>query len=222
MTPYYWEMSEKKKLQWRPILLEAVFVVLGVFLALIANEWWSTVKRERAADELLLAVRSEVVRNHGIVKESMEYHWTISGRLRGALAQGSTLQAQDFDGGFMALNDPMSSAWETIQAANALPDLPVAAVLSLSKTYQQQARYREQRSTMGDVIYQTMFEEGMSGVPNRPAGHFSLLGSLMYVECGLMGAYSAAVESIDGPAFDETALELPEGCGFFPSRTSSQ
>ncbi len=40
------------------------------------------VKRERAADELLLAVRSEVVRNHAIVKESMEYHWVISGRLR--------------------------------------------------------------------------------------------------------------------------------------------
>ena len=215
-------MNDQHTLRWRPILLEALFVVLGVFLALVANEWWSTVKRERAADELLLAVRSEVVRNHAILKDSMEYHWRISGRIRQTMGTGSSLQASDFDRGFMARNDPMSSAWETVHAANALRDLPVAAVLSLSRTYQEQERYREQRSTVGDLIYQTMFEEGMSGVPSRPAGHFGLLGSLMFVECGLMGYYEEAVGVIDGPTFDDSALEAPEGCSFFPSRTDGQ
>lgn len=212
-------MSAPRQIHWTPILLEAAFVVLGVFLALISNEWWSAVKREREAEEVLQAVRLELVNNHDLVSSSVQFHGSLSGMIQQALTSGRTLETRDFNQGFMSQSDPQSSAWETAQSSGAIPDMPVEAVLSLSQTYQVQQRYSDQRGEVARMIYQSMFEEGMDGLPQRPMSHLALLGSFMYTECRLLVDYEKAVTAVDGVPAD-SAMAMPMACSYMPKRSS--
>jgi hypothetical protein len=64
----------RPKIDWRPILLEAAFVVLGVVLALGANEWRKSYVDRRNAEAALASIREELQANRTVVGESFDYH----------------------------------------------------------------------------------------------------------------------------------------------------
>ncbi|MBO6576925.1 MAG: hypothetical protein JJ896_15850 [Rhodothermales bacterium] len=201
-------MTAANRINWKPIFLEAMFVVFGVFVALFANDWWAERRAVEEANGLLGTIESEILDNHALVSQSALYHMELSGRLYAAMGAGERLSPRDFERGFMSLNEPLAAAWSTAVEADAVPNMPVVVVLSLSRTYQEQERYRTQRAMLAELIYQGMYDGGLQALPSRPGSHATLLSSSIFLECGLLDLYQSSLQVLGR----EAPPQMPQGC----------
>jgi hypothetical protein len=211
------ESIHRRIVDWRPILLEAFFVVLGVVLALAANEWRQALADRRSAGTALESIREELAANRESVLEAAQYHLYLTdtlNALRRQAPEGGNDPAPGprvFSKGFVSPAPLLNTAWETAGATEAVRHMAHDDVLVLARIYEQQRRYAAQTDQIGALIYSEMFARGMGGMVRNYANLSSIVAALWYRECGLLLGYDRALAELRDGARAPVA-PLPQRC----------
>jgi hypothetical protein len=215
--------SRLRAIDWRPILLEAFFVVLGVVLALAANEWRQSIADRRSAATALESIHEELDANRRSVLASVKYHLHLSDTLRVVLREAaargdsaSPASIRVFTQGFVHPAQLLSTAWETAAATQAVRHMAHDDVLVLARIYDQQRRYATQSEQIGGLIYGEIFARGTSGVIRNAANLASIISAFWYRECELLIGYDQALAELRGRSTERR--EVPERCRRPPGR----
>lgn len=176
----------------RSAFYEAFFVVLGVILALAANEWRQNQIQQERADGALTAVRAELRLDLELLQGSLGYHEEKMGALWGMLQRGEGPQdAGFFDRGFVSPAQVQLTAWETAKTTGLVESFALDDVLKLSELYDKLARYEAQALSIGQTIYAVMLDEGIDGMTARWRNLMAIQGTFVYREKELTGALEA-------------------------------
>ncbi len=201
----------KQRIAWRPLLLEAFFVVLGVVLALAANEWREYRNHRQHAAQALAGIREELDANRRAVDDALRYHLHLADTLRLFLAQPDG-RPPTFSRGFTDPATMLSTAWETANATDAVSYMDYDDVLLLSRTYAGQRSYEQQKQNVGQLIYARLFDEGFQGVYGNLANLQTILMTFAYRECQLLESYAEAFVHLGEPAATADAPAIPAVC----------
>lgn len=179
------------------ILLEASFVVLGVFLALVLNEWRAEAhERDRAALARASLV-DEVRANAEAMRQAHAYHEGLIDTLR-AWAGPSPPAPAVFSRGFISPVSVRTTAWDAATAADAVAAMAYDEVLLLSGAYAAQQSYVASIEQAGRVIYQAVYDRGPDGVAADYPRILHLVYSLYYLEERLLETYETTLARLDG------------------------
>lgn len=194
--------SSAQHINWKPLLLEAFFVVLGVVLAFAINEWREHRNQLEHARVALESIQHELVSNRQAVHASATYHLFLSDTLR-SLTQSSaqrdqTLQRANrlFGKGYVSSATLLSTAWNAANATDAITHMPYADVLRLSSIYQEQRQYESQAEQAGHLIYTKLFNEGHAGMLRQYDGLAILISTFWYTECRLLQRYDEVLATL--------------------------
>ncbi len=209
------EHTDENRLQWLPILLEALFVVLGVVLAFAANEWREGRNEKKHAQTALEGIINELEVNRSAVESSLLYHYHLTDTLRQIYSQNPVLgevivhpDGQIFSRGYIAPAALLSTAWEAANATDAVAAMAYTDVLKLSQIYQSQRRYEQQVQQSGQLIYTKLFNEGHAGMQRNYGNLSTILSAFWYQECKLLSSYEDVLTVLS----DVEEKELPEIC----------
>jgi hypothetical protein len=190
--------------------------VLGVVLALAANEWRQGVADRRSAGTALASIREELESNRELVLGSVQYHLQLTDTLaalrRRSANEGGAAPLPDariFAQGFVRPATLLSTAWETATTTDVVRHMSHADVLALARMYEQQRRYAAQTERIGDLIYNEIFARGTQGVLRNHANLSSIIAALSFRECELLDGYEKALAQIGGAG---QARQLPGAC----------
>ncbi|MEM8558537.1 MAG: hypothetical protein AAGG50_12005 [Bacteroidota bacterium] len=192
-------MADSKRLRLASILFEAGFVVLGVFLALVANEWRSDVKARQHAEVARAGIIEEIRTNRAAVEEMRDYHRVLIDSLRTRPPDGPP-PFHLYQRGFANAATTLSTAWDAANATDAVSFMDFDDVLAFSALYAQQDRYERTTLEIGAVIFGELFETGSAGVARNVRSLADINGSLYYQELGLLAAYDRTLEQVTGLA----------------------
>jgi hypothetical protein len=124
-------------------LVESVFVVASILLALAVDEWAQNKEYEELADQTLVIFQREIVQNRARLVDVSPYH----GGIRDLLGQMSAIEEENLDVRpfFEGLDPPvlLNTAWETALATGALTHMDFEIVSALSLTYSIQEGFQE-------------------------------------------------------------------------------
>jgi hypothetical protein len=190
-------VPEPRRVRLAPILLEAGFVVLGVFLALVANEWRSEVSARERAAQARAGVVEEIRTNREAVVEIRDYHAHLVDTLRTFPPDGPAPSIRVFDRGFANAATTLSTAWDAANATDAVSHMAFDDVLAFSALYAKQRRYERVTEEIGSVIFGEIFERGSIGVTDRFRSLADINGSLLYLEYGLVATYDSVLVRLD-------------------------
>lgn len=189
-------MQEKTRQTIRAALFEAIFVVLGVVLALAANEWRQAVADRRQAESALESIVEEIESNRVAVAGSLEYHEERLELLRQVREGGEPLHAGRFPRGFVMAAPTYQTAWASAAETGALRHMPYEAVLRVSRVYARQARYEEQTRRTGEILYEELYRGGQQAVLQNPAGLATLIGTFVFRERELLERYDEILATL--------------------------
>ncbi len=213
--------AKERRLDWKPILLEAFFVVLGVVLALTANEWREARNHRQEAAAALESIREELATNRDSVAASLTYHAhlidTLAAFMRGAAVpgdEGAHPRAELFSRGFIHPAPVLSTAWEAARATDAVRHMAYEDVLLVSQIYQDQERYEEQGQIVSENIYRTLFDEGFQAMERKYRNLFGIIYTFMYSECRLLEQYAAAAPRLGGALAAERPVAVLAACQY--------
>ncbi|HOX26068.1 MAG TPA: hypothetical protein PLL30_09105 [Candidatus Krumholzibacteria bacterium] len=179
-------------------LFEAFFVVLGVVLALAANEWRQDRADRAHADRALAAIAEELRSNREGVLAAGEYHEERMSRIYGRGPQEPRLEARDFPRGFISPARVFRTAWDTAGETGALEHLDYAKVLALSRVYASQDRYEHQARTAGELIYAELFRGGTEAIVANQGNLAMVIGTFAYRERELVAEYDSLLVHLEG------------------------
>ncbi|HEX5727511.1 MAG TPA: hypothetical protein VFX98_18710 [Longimicrobiaceae bacterium] len=221
-------MTRKLVVDWRPILLESFFVVLGVVVALAANEVRQAVVQRREAATALASIREELATNRRAVLESASYHIRLNDTLftyvrsapGGASAPARVPDVRVFERGFINPAQLLSTAWNAASATEAVHHMQYADVLLLARIYEEQRDYQRQSEQVGSIIYGGIFNQGMGGVLRNYSNLSSIISSFWYRECQLLRSYDEVLPRLraEGAATGDPPPPAPERCRRIPRR----
>lgn len=182
----------------RSALFEAFFVVLGVVLALGANEWRQDRADQAHARRALAAITEELAANRAAVQASHDYHQDRLRAIYAAQSEGEALAPRDFPRGFIGPAQVYQTAWEAARETGALSDLDYATLLALSRAYESQDRYEAQARAVGGIIYEQMFREGVDSVAAAGTKLAALIHTFRFREEELLSSYDEVLAVLDG------------------------
>lgn len=176
-----------------PALFEAAFVVLGVVLALAANQWREgRLERERVS-LATSAVAAELRDNRAAVVAASAYHARILDSLRARRPTSWRPAPAMFSRGFVSPAQVSSTAWQSAAAAGVVEHMPYQAVLRLSRAYATQGRYEHQAQSVGELIYGELYRGGTQGIANNYSNLGNLIGAFLYRERQLIAVYDSTL-----------------------------
>ena len=192
------QAPHQRRVNWRTLLLEVFFIVLGVVLALGANAWREHRSHLRHAAIALESIRDELEANRQAVDKSLTYHAQLYDTLNtyarpASQNDGAAPTMGVFAGGFINPATTFSTAWEAANVTDAVGYMAYDDVLSLSRVYERQREYYDQQKLVGQNIYTTLFNEGRAGMLRNFENLQSILGTFMYRECDLLERYDAVL-----------------------------
>lgn len=191
-------MSDRSSSLLRSAFYEAFFVVLGVILALAANEWRQNQIQQARADGALEAVRAELRLDLELLRTSLGYHEEKMGALWGMLQSGAEPEgAGFFDRGFVSPAQVQLTAWQTAKTTGLVESFALDDVLKLSELYGKLERYEAQALSIGQTIYAVMLDEGIDGMTARWRNLMAIQGTFVYREKELTGALEGYLSADD-------------------------
>jgi hypothetical protein len=176
-----------------PALFEAAFVVLGVVLALGANEWRQNREDRRRVVVATNAIGAEIASNRAAVVAASAYHSRILDSLR---VNGSASWRPSpvlFSRGFVSPAQLSATAWQSAATTGVVEHMPYQTVLQLSQAYASQARYEHQAQSIGEVIYGELFRNGVEGITGNYRNLGNLIGAFLYRERQLAAMYDSTL-----------------------------
>jgi hypothetical protein len=176
--------------------LEALFISLGVFLALMGEQWRDQAHIRETTQASLRRFRTEIATNRAAVAAVKDYHVGLRQSLNAYLAadpkarQSSSVQIKGLQPVFFE-----STAWDLALATQSLTHLDPAVGFALSRIYGLQREYAGLTRSIMQAVYL------------RPiADNFQALsyyyGDVVPWETTLMGLYDDIVPQLDR-ALDE-------------------
>jgi hypothetical protein len=189
-------MSNKTRDAIKSALFEATFVVLGVVLALAANEWRQARADQRESERALAAILEELESNRDAVAESLEYHSNLLGLLNADHAEGWSPEPQHFNRGFIFPARISHTAWESASETGALTKTDLEIVIKLSDAYAMQERYEAQARSAGEIIYGEIFRNGVPAIVRNYRNLASTIATFVYREQELMAAFDATLAGL--------------------------
>ena len=190
-------MTDARPFRLAPILLEAGFVVLGVFLALVANGWRADVNARNQAASARATVIEEIRANREAVLEMQRYHAALLDTLQAFPPGSPPPSPQTFSRGFANAATTLSTAWDAANATDAVSHMDYEDVLAFSALYALQHRYERTAEEIGSVIFDAIFERGSDGVAANHRNLSHINGALLYLEYRLLAAYDELLERLD-------------------------
>jgi hypothetical protein len=178
-----------------PALFEATFVVLGVVLALAANELRQGRQDHRRATVATTAIAAELQSNRAALVSASRYHTELLDSLRVNRPANWRPSAWMFPRGFVAPAQLSSTAWESAGDAGVVEHMPYPVVLRLSRAYADQNRYEHQAQSIGSVIYAELYRNGVEGVTGNYRNLGNLIGSFLYREKHLIALYDSTLKA---------------------------
>jgi len=172
-----------------PALFEAAFVVLGVVLALAANEWRQNRADIARANTALTEIVRELAANRQAVATALEYHRGLVNKIAQVADNSTTLRLRDFSSGFIAPAQVHSTAWSSAAEIGALTNMPYESVLVLSRVYAQQENYQQQAKSVGQIIYAELYRGGTSAIIANSDNLVNVLQTFAYREQQLLESY---------------------------------
>ena len=207
-------------IKWRPILLEAFFVVLGVLLALSGNEWRQDRINKNRAEAALDSIIEEISANQSMVHASIEYHSMLVDTLTAFMMvhgrdPSRHPNPQLFSKGFTNPAPIVSRAWETAMATGVVEYMDYEDVLRVSQLYESQDGYEMQSQFVGQEIYSQIFQSGYLKIVQNYQNLNAIVGTYLYRECELAQAYAGFLPAYRGAV---EANDVPEVCQRMPRR----
>ncbi|HWL40485.1 MAG TPA: hypothetical protein VNO75_09620 [Gemmatimonadaceae bacterium] len=176
-----------------PALFEAAFVVLGVVLALAANEWRQQRKDEHRVAVATRAINAELASNRTAVAAASAYHSRLLDSLRLGDSPSWRPSVMLFSRGFVSPAQLSSTAWQTAGTTGVVEHMPYQTVLRLSRVYASQARYDHQAQSIGEVLYAELYRTGTEGVTGNYRNLRNLIGAFLYRERHLTAVYDSTL-----------------------------
>ena len=214
-------------INWRATLLEAFFLVSGVVLAMAAGNWRENHNNKLRADIALESIMEELNANHASVTLAIGYHGHLLDTLYRYMGR-HIQEAESFPGmemfskGFINPASLLSGAWDAATATGIIEFMPYEKVLRISQVYKRQELYEAQSRSVGQLIYQRMFDEGTMGIVQNYRNLTQIIGSVAYTECGLARAYVEVLpelkEKMYAPETDSVVISIPQFCQYIPQR----
>ncbi|MFB3134018.1 MAG: hypothetical protein ACE10K_15985 [Rhodothermales bacterium] len=138
-----------------PMLLEVFFIMLGVMVALAANEWREGRALDKRTDAALENIRLEILRNQQTLQQRLPYHEALHDSLTSYLPELRNVSFQDVDGRRLGMSRGSffiivyDAAWQTALTSQTLPNVDFETLTLLSNIYQFQAYLKtiEERAT---------------------------------------------------------------------------
>jgi len=156
-------------------------VLLGVALALAANAWWEHRRDENRAAQALASIEIELRTNRDQVQSALDYH-NEKLELLQAWDASAPPSPREFSRGFVSPARVLRSAWDTAGASEALIKIDYEVLLTLSRAYAGQEAYEVQSRMVGDIIYRTIFDRGMTGLLEEYRNLASIIATFAYRE----------------------------------------
>ncbi|MDX1421301.1 MAG: hypothetical protein R3181_15150 [Rubricoccaceae bacterium] len=190
-------MPTSPRVRLGPILLEASFVVLGVFVALVANEWRADANARAHAAHARAGIVEEIAANRAAVAEAHAYHERLLDTLRTYFPpERPPPPPAVFDRGFVHAATLLRTAWDAANATDAVSHMDYDEVLAFSTLYAEQARYERAAQNAGSVIYSEIVEHGVPGVAENFRNLSYLIGANTYLEAELLAAYDEMLDAL--------------------------
>ncbi|MGD8320362.1 MAG: hypothetical protein PVJ02_07910 [Gemmatimonadota bacterium] len=122
-------------------IVESVFVVVSILLALAVDEWRENRSYEELADQSLGIFEREIRLNQARLEDAVPFHTGIRDLLGQAVDNAAA--TLDLRGIMEGVETPviLNTAWETALATGALTHMDVEMVSALSLTYSIQDRF---------------------------------------------------------------------------------
>jgi hypothetical protein len=173
------------------VLLEVFLISLGVFLALMAEQWRERARDRELAEESLRGFRSEILRNRKAVEAVTDYHATLYKELRAYLIADpkkrtpENIQMRGLQPVFFE-----QTAWDLALATQALAHIDSELALGLSRAYGLQRTYLGMTAGIMQAIYLRPMNESFEGLT-------WYYGDIVLWEPQLLQMYDALVPQID-------------------------
>ena len=178
-------------------MLEAVFVLLGVILALAANEWLQYSNQKAEAEAAIVSIQDEIQVNREAVVGSPDYHFQLTDTFVALLQQAQPGANENqvfpdsriFSKGFILPASLLSTAWQTANSTGAVSNMNYEDVLTFSRIYEQQRDYEQQSRMGGQLIYDKLFNEGFGGMVRNYANLTTMIFTFFYRECAILETF---------------------------------
>jgi type II secretory pathway pseudopilin PulG len=190
-------MKSTTKEAVRSALFEATFVVLGVILALAANEWRQARADRAQSQQAIAAIVQELNANRALVASAYDYHRNILQEIRNSEDNAPPPGFELFSRGFVAPARTSRTAWASASETGALAKTDYATVMELSKAYALQGYYETQARSVSEIIYAEIFKNGIQSVLSNYANLANTISTLLYRENELMEAYDSTIAALN-------------------------
>ena len=160
--------------------------------ALSVDEWKGRRAAEARAETALESIGEELAANREAVQSSLDYHHQKSRFLFGYAnpdSVGRRPSSRSFPRGFVSPAQVLSTAWLSAREIGALETLDYDLVLRLSLVYAQQERYERQKSSVAQIIYSKLLDQGDTGMLEKPTNLGMIVGTFAYREQELLETY---------------------------------
>ncbi len=194
-------MPDRRAIHLAPILLEASFVVLGVFLALVANEWRANANARDRGENARTGILEELRTNRAAVAAAAAYHEALFDSLGAQMGpDGKAPTPALFSEGFVKPATALTTAWDAAKATDAVNHMDYDDVLAFSRLYAMQERYATTAENTGSIIFGEIMARGVPGVAANYRNLIYLIGSFLHLERGLLHEYDTVLARFGGQA----------------------
>ena len=213
-------MSNSSNINWKSILLEAFFVVLGVVLAFTANEFREHRNNKNRAQAAMESIIDELSANQQTVMAAIDYHSSLMDTLHKFYrAYGNDPDrypsAGVFNQGFVNPASTVSRAWDTASTTGVVEHMTYDEVLLISQVYEKQKHYETQGVMAATEIYAFMFNKGLQEMVKNYSNLTTMIGSFAYTECDLVRTYAEVLPRLKS---DYVTIDTPAFCEYMPQR----
>jgi hypothetical protein len=191
-------MKENTRHALKSAFFEAFFVILGVGLALAANEWRQNTAAQKQADSALAGILVELEDNRAQVQASHDYHMGLVGMIQEKMGAGEAPVVDDFPRGFVSPARVADTAWDVATQTGVVSNMEYATLLELSRMYGLQDQYLSQVESVGGLIYGQIMAGGTQAIADNHRNLLQIIYTFIYREYGLLAAYDAMQTGKEG------------------------
>ncbi|NND71290.1 MAG: hypothetical protein HKN43_06905 [Rhodothermales bacterium] len=207
-----------------PIFLEAFFVVLGVVLALAANEWRQAQNEQERTAQAVAAINDEILINQENILSSLTYHISISDSLQTLVVrqrqEGRRILPSPglFSRGFIHPSEILTISYDLAIATDAIGNMDYEDALAYARIYDKYEAYQMQQNRVSEQLYTRMFDNGVEGIIDNFENLATIIGTFYFVECEMLSVVNDYIPSIMD-SDSAKVVEVPGRCAYFQRRS---
>ncbi len=189
-----------------PMLLEVFFIMLGVMVALAANEWRENSALAKRTDVALENIRLEILRNQATLQQRLPYHQAMSDSIHVNYPKlrDVSLEFEEVTRLGMArgpfFESLYNTAWQTALTSQILPNVDYETLTLLATIYQTQDEMKEKENQFSSILFSPdNMEKGKAYHAVRLSEPF--INGVVKHELELLSIYDTALRRLNPDAY---------------------